>query len=101
MPVTLVSNLTPWLDWRGNNRADEKKRRRILEDAELTGAERGLSTIADIELGEDVGDVVLDGAFGKVEPIGDFLVRRAAAEQGHDFALAGRQGQDESFGLRA
>ena len=40
---------------------------RVLHDAELTGAESGLGAIADVELGQDVGDVVLDGAFGEVE----------------------------------
>jgi len=46
----------------------------VLHDAELTGAESGLGAIADVEFGEDVGDVVLDGAFGEVEAIGDFLI---------------------------
>ena len=36
--------------------------RRVLHDAELTGAEGGLRAIAHVEFGEDVGDVVLDGA---------------------------------------
>ena len=45
--------------------------------------------------------MVLDRAFGEVEAIGDFLVRGAAAEQGDDFALAGREGQNQGFGLRA
>ena len=52
---------------------------RVLHDAELSGAEGGLGAIADVEFGEDVGDVVLDGAFGEVEAISDFLVRGAAA----------------------
>src|SRR4051794_12541241 len=40
---------------------------RVLHDAELSGAESGLGAIADVEFGEDVGDVVLDGAFGEAE----------------------------------
>jgi hypothetical protein len=46
----------------------------------LTGAEGGLGAIADVEFGEDVGDVVLDGAFGEVEAIGkDRAYRRFTA----------------------
>src|SRR5262245_38212962 len=53
----------------------------VLHEAELTGAESRLGAIADVEFSKDVSDVVLDGAFGEVEAIGDFLVRGAAAEQ--------------------
>jgi hypothetical protein len=43
----------------------------------LTRAQGRLRAIADVEFGEDAGDVVLDGAFGEVQTIGDFLVRGA------------------------
>ena len=61
----------------------------VLHDAELAGAESGLGAIADVELGQDIRDVVLDGTFGEIQAIGDFLVRRAAAEQRDDLSLAG------------
>jgi len=76
-------------------------RNRRLDDAELTRAKRGLGAIANVEFSEDARDVVLDGAFGQVQAIGDFLVRCAAAEKRDDLSLAGRQRQDEGFGLRS
>ncbi len=48
----------------------------------------GLRTISDVELGQDVGDVILDGAFGEAEAVRDLLVGRAGPEQRKDLALA-------------
>jgi hypothetical protein len=64
-----------------------------LNDAKLARADGRLRTIPDVEFGEDVRDVVLDGAFGEIEPIGNLLVRCGIAEQYQNLALAGRKGK--------
>src|SRR5215216_1748863 len=45
------------------------------------GEERGLGAVAEAGLGEDGRDVVLDGALGQRQPLGDLMVGGAGAEQ--------------------
>ncbi len=66
-------------------RGNPKPAKSGLSNAKLTGADGRLCAVPHVELGEDVRDVVLDGALGKAEPIRNLLVRRAAPEQRHRF----------------
>src|SRR5579883_1345775 len=62
---------------------------RSSEITALGGFEDGAGAVADVELGEDAGDVVLHGALGDVEGARDLAVRVAGGEQAEDLALAG------------
>ena len=58
------------------------------DDALLVGVDGDLDAIAQIELGQDAGDVALDGGLAEVEPGGDLGVRQALGHQPHDAELA-------------
>jgi hypothetical protein len=64
------------------------KRRSCLDDSQLTGADGRLCAVPHVELGEDVRDVVLDGALGKAETIRNLLVRRTGPKERQDVTLA-------------
>src|SRR4029453_16834646 len=99
------SRLDSWLSVRlhatANGHEAVCKRRSCLDDSQLTGADGRLCAVPHVELGEDVGDVVLDGALGKTETIRNLLVRRAGPKERQDVTLAGREWQHQCFGLRA
>ena len=56
------------------------------------GARRGLCACGHIQLFEKMVDVVLDGGFGDIELLSDFLVRLPLADTVEHFSLAARQG---------
>jgi hypothetical protein len=58
------------------------------DQSKLSRTDGGVGAVADVELGENVGHVILDGTFRQRQPIGDFLVRRAGRDEREDFALA-------------
>ena len=55
----------------------------------FSGADNGLGTMRNLELGEDVGDVVAHGLGVDVEPSGDLLVIASPDYEVEDPALAG------------
>ena len=73
------------------------RRRRVVEDP--GGVGRGLGAALHAELGEQGGDVVLDGLLGEEQPVADLPVGQALADQLEDAAFlvgerrpAGRRG---------
>ena len=66
-------------------------------EAGFAGADYGLGTVCDPELGEDVGDMVADGFGAKVEAGGDVAVAPAFGDELQDLAFAGGQ-FGEGFG---
>src|ERR1044071_1580349 len=74
---------------------------RRLNNSQLPSANRRLRAISHVELGEDVGHVILHRSLGEVEFVRDFFVRGAVAEEGEDLALAAGERDDERFRSRA
>src|SRR3954452_418225 len=62
-----------------------------LDQAGLVGDDDGLGPVAHGELGEEVGDVGLDGRVADDELAGDLAVRAAAADQLEHLQLARRE----------
>ena len=59
-----------------------------LQQAQFPGLERSFHTVADVQLGEDVGDVILDRAFRQHQLVGDLAVGGAVGQQAQDLNLA-------------
>src|ERR1051326_826127 len=74
---------------------------RRLHNSQLPPANRRLRAISHVELGEDVGHVILHRSLGEIEAVRDFFVRGAVAEEGEDLALAAGERDDERFRSRA
>ena len=60
------------------------------EDASVAGRIYGGVSGRHIELHQDGGDVVLDGAVRDKEPVGDLGVGETSCKQFEDFGLPGR-----------
>src|SRR6185312_4167421 len=58
------------------------------DDAQLQCLQHRAGTVAHAELGQDVGNVILDRALGHLERIGDLLVAVTAGQQPQDLGLA-------------
>ena len=61
------------------------------DELRLEGGDRGLGAVLHVELGEDLGDVLLDGLLGDAEGSGDLPVGVPAGEVGEHFGFAGGQ----------
>jgi hypothetical protein len=61
---------------------------RCLSRREVGGGAGGLAAGTDVELGQDGGDVVVDGAHGDHQLVGDLGVGAAVGEEAEDFELA-------------
>ena len=64
----------------------------IRDRAIAAGDFGGLGAVFGLELGQDVGDVVLDRALADDQAVGDVFVRRALGQQQQHFALAVGEG---------
>src|SRR5690606_10606444 len=62
--------------------------RPVSDQLEFEGLQHGPGAVAYAQLGEDVGDVVLDRPLRHSERVGDFLVGKAAGHQPQDLGLA-------------
>src|SRR4051794_25404528 len=73
-----------------------------LVGSELGDERGGLRTAAHVELGEDAGDVVLDGLLRPEQPVADLPVGQAVADELQDAAfLRGQRGQGVLAGALA
>jgi hypothetical protein len=73
------------------------------DDAVLVGVDGDLHPVAQIEFGEDAGDVALDGGLAEAEPGGDLGVGQALGDQPDDveFAFAEVPGRGAGWGAVA
>src|SRR5690606_241824 len=58
------------------------------DQLQLERLEYGPGPVTHAQLGKDVGNVILDGAFGHAQRVGDLLVGEAAGHQAQDLGLA-------------
>lgn len=70
-----------------------------LDRSGLVREDDRLDPVAELELGQDAGDVGLDGRFRQVQPGGEFGVAQAVGEQAQHFELA--RGERGQIGMRA
>ena len=70
------------------------------DDAMFVGVDGNLHPVPQAELGEDAGDVALDGGLAEVEPGGDLGVRQALGHEPHDaeFPFAEAPGSTGNWG---
>lgn len=61
----------------------------MLGQSVLVGADDCLGAVAGVDLGEEVVDVALDGAFGDDESLGDLAVGKTGGDEGEHFGFSG------------
>ncbi len=59
-----------------------------MEDAKLYGSGDGLALVGDVQFAVDVVGVLLDRAWGDVQPGGDFIDAQPLSQQIQDFKLS-------------
>src|SRR5437764_139269 len=71
-------------------------------DAAADGLDGCLDAVVEVELGEDAGDVVVDGVGAERELVRDLVIALAAGEAGEDLQFAhGQGGPDRAGGVMA
>ena len=71
-----------------------------LHESQSDCSEYGPRPVARAELGENVGDIVLDRPFGQVEAARDLLVRISSRQEPQDFELTSTEVDLSDFCLR-
>ena len=72
----------------------------LLHESQSDCSQYGPRPVARAELGEDVGDIVLDRPFGQIEAARDLLVRISSRQQPQNFELTCTEVDLSDFCLR-